>query len=103
MTEDPRQPRPPHNEPEIIPPGAPDPRGRARQDRVIFIEIGGGRAIPLHRPSLFSLILILGLVGLAIAAVVVLLIGTFLISLPVVAAVFVFVMLASLLGRPRRF
>ena len=102
MTEDPRQPRPPHVEPEIIPPGAPDARARARRDRMMFVEIGGGRAIPLYRPSLFTLLVILGLAGLAIAAMVVLLIGAFLISLPVLGVLFLGLLLASLLAPGRR-
>jgi hypothetical protein len=96
------RPRPPRSEPEIIPPGAPhgsDP------ESVVFVEMRGGRILPLFRPSLVTLLLIAGVVGLMLAVLLVLLLGAFLISLPVVALLFVGLLIASLLrahGRLRR-
>lgn len=92
--------RPPRSEPEILPPGS-DPGAGRRESRFIFIDARSGRAIPLVRPSLFTMLVIAGLVGLVVTALVVLALGAFLISLPLLGLLFAGLLLGSLL-RPRR-
>ena len=93
MNQDSHEPRPPRAEPEIIPPGT---RRRRDEDRVVFVEMHGGR-IPLYRPSLFTVLLIGGLLGLAVAILLLLVLGAFLISLPVMGLVFVALLIGALL------
>lgn len=100
MNDHPSPPRPPRCEPEIIPPGAPHGR-QAREERVVFVEMQSGR-LPFYRPSLFTLLLIAGLVGVTLAILLVLLLGAFLLSLPVVGLVFLALLIASALGAQRR-
>jgi hypothetical protein len=95
------RPRPPRSAPEIIPPGAPHGRD---EERVMFVEMQAGR-LPLFRPSLFTLLLIAGVIGLVLAVLLVVLLGAFLLSLPVVGLLFVALLVASVLraqGRLRR-
>jgi hypothetical protein len=95
------RPRPPRSAPEIIPPGAPHGRD---EERVVFVEMQAGR-LPLFRPSLFTLLLVAGVIGLVLAVLLVVLLGAFLLSLPVVGLLFVALLVASVLraqGRLRR-
>jgi hypothetical protein len=94
--------RPPRAEPEIIPPGAAHGRG---DEHVVFVEMRHGRALPPFRPSLVTLLLIGGVIGVTLAILLVLLLGAFLISLPVMGLLFVALLVASVLraqGRLRR-
>jgi len=78
MTEDKTSPpRPPRAEPEIIPPGAAHGRD---DEHVVFVEMRRGRALPPFRPSLVTLLLIGGVIGVTLAILLVLLLGAFLIS-----------------------
>ena len=95
------EPRPPRAEPEIIPPGA---RSRRDEERVVFVEMHSGR-VPLFAPSLFTVLLIGGFIGLAVAILLLVLLGAFLISLPVMGFVFLALLIGAVLrakGPPRR-
>jgi hypothetical protein len=83
-----------HTEPEIIPPGQPA-RSFRRGETRIWVSVGGqgGREVHIARPGLFSLIIALLLVGVAVAAVLAVLASIVLIWIPVVALV-----LALLIG-----
>jgi hypothetical protein len=106
MTDHDSTPRKPRLEPEILPPGQPDP-GETRsahpgaRPRFVFIDARSGRAIPFARPSLLSLVIIAGMVGLAVATALVVVLGAFVLALPVLGLVFLGLLLGSLL-RPRR-
>ncbi|MCP9628189.1 hypothetical protein NML43_13930 [Rhodopseudomonas palustris] len=80
MTDQPRQPERPRFEPEIIPPGeSHDPRGtRVFIDQTTTEQIFVGRISPLQ---MFMLALVIGAV---IAVVLVILLGAFLLWIPIV-------------------
>jgi hypothetical protein len=99
MSEDHTPPRPPRSEPEIIPPGT---AHRPDEEHVVFVDMQSGR-LPLFRPSLVTLLLIAGAIGVILAVVLVLLLGAFLISLPVMGLLFVVLLVASLLRAQGRF
>lgn len=101
MSEPSSPPRPPRSEPEIIPPGG--HRGRD-EERVVFVEMRSGRGLPFPRPSLVTLLLIAGVTGVVLALLLMLLLGAFLLSLPLAGLLFVALLVASVLrahGRQR--
>jgi hypothetical protein len=90
------QPRRPVAEPEIIPPGHPDPRARAGGPVWVHQRVAFARPGPLG--------IALGLIGLGVFAAVgiVAFLGLFIILIPVVGVMIAAFILAALLRGPRR-
>ena len=94
----------PGAEPEIIPPGQPDPRRPENRSRVFMsFDDGRGHRMVFGKPSPWVMALgLLGL-GLAVVATAIVLLGLFLLWLPVAGVlVAAFVVTALLRGNARR-
>ena len=98
FNDDPNRPRPPRAEVEILPPGHPDPRrrGAAPGDPQLWMS---GHRLTFRAPG--PLALILGLLGLGLVAFAgfVVVLGLFLLWIPVLGALVAGVLLAALLRR----
>jgi hypothetical protein len=91
-----------HVEPEIIPPGAPDPRDR-RGDMWIWVSRGSHtRRIHIRRPSPFGIIAGALVAGLAVALVLAVVVSVFLVWIPIVGLIVAGLILASVLRGWRR-
>lgn len=106
LDQDHDRPRRPTVEPEILPPGQPDPRraeGRVRDRAQIWtsVDTGGSQRIFIAKPSLFAFILALLGFGTAVAVMLLLLLGLVVLWLPIVGAIVGGVILLRLLGGPR--
>jgi hypothetical protein len=89
-----------HSEPEIIPPDrAKAEAARERTDGWIWIDAGGTRRIYLRRIGPLGIILLALLIGVLAALVVVVLVGAFLIWIPVAVLLFVAAIVGGLLRR----
>ena len=84
-----RRPEQPRYEPEIIPPGRDERRGRGGGDAYVWTSFDdrGTHRIYVARPGPFSIIVALILAGLVLAAIVLLLAGLVLFWIPVVVLV----------------
>lgn len=107
LDQDRDRPRRPAVEPEILPPGQPDPRrprGHAHDSAQIWasVDAGGGQRIFIAKPGPFAFILALLGVGAAVAIVLLLLLGLFVLWLPIIGTVVAGVILLRLLGGPKR-
>jgi hypothetical protein len=94
----------PRAEPEIIPPGAPDPREtRARSHIWIAVEeTPEGRRIHVRKPGPLTIVLTLLAIGLFTAAALVLFLGLFLLWLPVAGVLVAAAVVTALLRGPSR-
>ena len=88
--------RPPAAEPEIIPPGRPDPRWQGKEKVWVRQRVYVAPAGPLG--VVVGLILLAALAGIGVVAF----LGLFLLALPIAAAMVAAALLAALWHGPRR-
>lgn len=89
-----------HSEPEIIPPDRAEAEAaRERADRLIWIGAGGTRRIYVRRLGPLGIILLALLIGTLAALVFVVILGAFLIWIPVAILLFVAAIVGGLMRR----